>query len=104
VGCLINAVKKKDAYAFKVWDEFTLRLAQGIGIVLMNFNPEVMILGTIAIHSGPLLLDPLKKHLPRFAWKENIHACRIEPSALGDQISELSGLALAKQALAKLAK
>lgn len=100
--CLIQAVKKKDRYALEVWNEFIVRLAQGIGVVLMNFNPEVVILGTIAIHSGPLLFEPLKKELPRFAWKENVGACRIIPSALGDQISELSGLALAKEALAKL--
>jgi glucokinase len=99
VVCLVNAVRKKDKYALKVWDEFILRLAQGIGVVLMNFNPEVVILGTIAIHAGPLLFEPLKKQLARFAWKENIHACRIEASAIGDAISELSGLALAKQAL-----
>lgn len=99
-GCLIAAVKKKDPYALKVWDEFILRLAQGIGTVLMNFNPEAVILGTIAIHSGPLLLNPLQKLLPRFAWKENRNSCRIEISSLGDQISELSGLALAKLALA----
>lgn len=95
-GCLITAAQKKDPYALKVWDEFILRLAQGIGVVLMNFNPEVVILGTIAIHSGSLLLEPLKKQLPRFAWKENIHSCRIEISHLGDQISELSALALAR--------
>lgn len=95
-ACLVNAVKKKDKYALKIWDEFIMRLAQGIGVVLMNFNPEVIILGTIAIHAGPLLLEPLKKQLPRFAWKENINACRIEASAIGDRISELSGLALAK--------
>lgn len=97
-GCLINAVKKKDSYACRIWDEFTLRLAQGVGTVLMNFNPEALILGTIAIHSGNLLFDPLKRHLPRFAWKENINACRIEASALGAHSSELSALALAKQA------
>jgi len=98
-GCLIASVKKKDPYALKIWDEFILRLAQGIGTVLMNFNPEALILGTIAIHSGPLLLNPLQKLLPRFAWKENRNSCRIEISSLGDQISELSGLALAKLAL-----
>jgi glucokinase len=103
-ACLVNAVKKKDKYALKIWDEFIMRLAQGIGVVLMNFNPEVVILGTIAIHAGPLLLDPLKKQLPHFAWKENVHACRIEASTIGDRISELSGLALAKQALSKLGR
>ncbi|MGB7979151.1 MAG: ROK family protein [Chlamydiales bacterium] len=101
-ACLVNAVKKGDRYALKVWDEFIIRLAQGIGVVLMNFNPEVVILGTIAIHAGPLLLEPLKKQLPRFAWRENVQSCRIEASSIGDRISELSGLALAKQALAKL--
>jgi len=101
---LIAAVRKKDPYALRVWDEFTLRFAQGIGTILMNFNPEVLVLGTIAVASGPLLLDPLKKLLPRFAWKENIHACRIETSSLAGKLSELSGLALAKQALGKLAK
>lgn len=101
-ACLVHAVIKKDRYALKVWDEFIMRLAQGIGVVLMNFNPEVVILGTIAIHAGPILFEPLKKQLPHFAWKENIRACRIEASSIGDRISELSGLALAKQALAKL--
>ena len=101
-ACLVNAVKKGDRYALKVWDEFILRLAHGIGVVLMNFNPEVVILGTIAIHAGPLLIEPLRKQLPRFAWRENVHACRIEASSIGDRISELSGLALAKQALSKL--
>ncbi|PIS02755.1 MAG: hypothetical protein COT85_01615 [Chlamydiae bacterium CG10_big_fil_rev_8_21_14_0_10_42_34] len=98
-ACLIQALEKKDPYAQKVWDEYIVRLAQGIGVVLMNFNPEALILGTMAIHSKNLMLDPLKKLLPHFAWRENINACRIEASAIGDKISELSGLALAKQAL-----
>jgi glucokinase len=97
-GCLIAAVKKKDPYALRIWEEFIMRLAQGVGTVLMNYNPEAVILGTIAIHSGSLLLEPLRKQLPRFAWKENIQSCRIEASALGDHISELSALALAKLA------
>lgn len=95
--CLIQAVQKKDPYALRIWEEFLLRLAQGIGIVLMNFNPEVLLLGTLAIHAGPLLLDPLKTLLPRFAWKENIQACRIQASTLGDKISELSAIAVALQ-------
>jgi len=97
--CLIAALKKKDPYAQKIWDEFVERLAQGIGIILMAFNPQAVILGTIAIKAGLLLFEPLKKQLPRFAWKEPIEACRIEASQLGEKISELSALALAKQAL-----
>ena len=99
VPCLIAALKKHDPYAQKIWDEFIVRLAQGIGIILMTFNPQVIILGTIAFNAGPLLFEPLKKQLPRFAWKEPIDSCRIEMSQLGLKLSDLSALALAKQAL-----
>lgn len=92
---LIEALKKKDPYAESLWKEFIERLAQGIGVVLMCYNPKVVILGTIAIHAQDLLLIPLRKALPRYAWKEPIECCRIEASTLGDAISELSGLALA---------
>lgn len=98
-ACLVNAVKKRDPYALLIWEEFILRMAQGIGTILMNFNPEVVILGTIAVHAGGFLLEPLKQKLPLFAWKPNVKACRIEASTIGAKISELSGLALAKQAL-----
>lgn len=98
-ACLVEAMKEEDSYALTVWSEFTLRLAQGIGVVLMNYNPEAVILGTIAIHAGDYLLDPVKEHLPNFAWPSNVQSCRIEASKIGSQISELSGIALAIEAL-----
>lgn len=100
-ACLVNAVKEKDAYALTVWEEFILRLAQGVGTVLMNYNPEAVILGTIAIHAGDLLINPLKEKIGNFAWETNVNSCRIEASEIGDRISELSGLALAIEALKK---
>ena len=68
---------------------------QGVGTVIMFMNPEVIVMGTIAIHAGDLLLEPLRAALPRFAWKHSLDACRIVPSALGDRIGDLSALALA---------
>lgn len=100
-ACLVNAMKEEDPYALTVWSEFTLRLAQGIGCVLMNYNPEALILGTIAIHAGDYLLDPVKEHLPNFAWPFNVQSCKVEASKIGDQISELSGIALAIEAQKK---
>ena len=100
-ACLVNAIKEEDPYALTVWSEFCLRLAQGIGCVLMNYNPEALILGTIAIHAGDYLLNPVKEHLPNFAWPPNVLSCRIEASKIGDEISELSGIALAIEARKK---
>ncbi len=81
--------------AKKWWDEFCMRLAQGIGIAMMTFNPEIVVLGTIAIHSQELLLNPVREYLPRFAWKEMRNDCEIEPSILGTKIGELAGVAVA---------
>lgn len=92
---LIEALKKNDPFAKAVWDEYILRLAQGIATILMVLNPKALLLGTMAIHAGEKLFNPLKKHLPLFAWKENIASCAIEPSALGDFRSELSAIAIA---------
>ncbi len=79
----------------KWWDEFCLRLAQGIGLCLMTFNPQMAILGTIAMHSGNMLFDKVNEYLPRFAWDKCIRDCQIVPSKLGAQIGELAGIAIA---------
>ena len=94
-----DAVRAKDAFALVQWAEYIERLAQGVGTVIMFFNPEVIVMGTIAIHAGELLLAPLRKALPRYAWKPGVDACRIVPSALGTKIGDLSALAVAISAL-----
>lgn len=101
IACLVEAVKKKDPYAEELWEEFTLRLAQGIGAVLMHLNPEALLLGTIAIHAKELLMKPLRKKLIDLAWEPNRKSCQIEPSSIGSKISELSALALAKSTILK---
>ncbi|MBJ7449556.1 MAG: ROK family protein [Parachlamydiales bacterium] len=91
----VNAVKKGDPYALQMWDEFVIRLAQGIGILLMMLNPDAIILGTIAVHAGDLLFVPLKKAIARYSWQQPHKACLIEASALKEKMGELSSLALA---------
>lgn len=91
----VEAVKLNDSFAVQAWQDYIERLAQGVGTVIMFMNPEVIIMGTIAIHAGELLLAPLKKALPRYAWKPGIEACHILPSALGTRIGDLSALAVA---------
>jgi len=66
---LIDAVKDSNGYALELWDEICMRNAQAIGIFATMLNPEMIVLGTIACHAGPLLIDPIKKHLPGSAGK-----------------------------------
>ena len=94
-----EAVRARDVFALEKWAEYIERLAQGVGTVIMFFNPEVIVMGTIAIHAGDLLLAPLRKALTQYAWKPGVDACRIVPSALGTKIGDLSAIAVALSAL-----
>ena len=92
---LITAMKKGDPLATKIWGEYIEKLAQGIGILLMVLNPDAIILGTVAVQTQELMMQPLFAALPRFAWKGPLAHCFIGVSKLGDKIGELGSLALA---------
>lgn len=95
----LAAVKRNDPLAREAWEEYLERLAQGVGNVIMFLNPEVILLGTIAIHAGDLLLNPLRERLTRYAWAPSVAVCRILPSSLGERIGDLSALAVAADGL-----
>ncbi len=96
---LRQAMQEGIPLAREMWDEVCLRTAQGVGAMMMTFNPEVVVLGTLAYYSGELLLEPVRKQLPRFAWKQMRENCEIRTSALGRQIGELAGVAIARYSL-----
>jgi glucokinase len=81
--------------AVELWDGICFRIAQGIGLLMNVFNPELVILGTAALYAGDFMLDPVRRHLPRFAWKEMSANCEIRVTALGKSIGELAGASVA---------
>ncbi len=89
------AVRENDPYACGVWDEMIERNAQAIGMLLNIFNPAVIALGTIAVHTGELFMKPLLERVPRYSWPQMFSACEIRASALGGSIGEYSGVAVA---------
>lgn len=88
---LREAVRHNVPFAVQFWDEVCMRLAQGMGIHMMSFNPELIVLGTLAVYSGDLLMDRLNHYLPQFVWSSVLRSCRIQPAALGSEVGELSG-------------
>lgn len=93
------AARAGDAYALEQWNAFIERLAQGVGNLIQVFNPEVIVLGTMAIHEGDFLMEPLREKLSRYAWKWPLEACTVAPSSLGARASDLSALAVARAGL-----
>lgn len=98
------AVKRQVPQACELWDEICLRMAQGIGIIMMSFNPRLIILGTMFYYSGRILMDPVRAGLPGFAWPQMLDSCRLTVPDLGEEMGELSGAAVALYDLQKQGK
>ncbi len=79
--------------AREMWDEVCLRTAQALGALMMIFNPQMIIMGTLAYYSGDMLMNPVEKYLPRFAWPQLREACSLTTPKLGSQIGELAAVA-----------
>ena len=86
-------------YAVKLWDEMCLRNAQAYGMLMNIFNPEKIVLGTIAYAAGDFFMDPIKHYLPEFAWPETLEVCEVVPSKLRRDIGSYAGIAGALYAL-----
>lgn len=93
---IIEAVRAEDTFAVDVWEEFLDRAAQGVSILIMTLNPEVVLLGTIAIHAEDLFIPPLKERLKRITWPEPLQNLTLEAGTLKEDLSPLSGIAVAK--------
>ena len=95
---LLDGAKAGIPLAREMWDEYCLRLAQGIGIYTLAFNPESIILGTVAYYAGDFMLNPVRSYLPRFTWPQMLEHCEIRLSSLGLKIGELAGASVAMRA------
>jgi glucokinase len=89
-----TAARAGDPFAVAEWAEFTERVAQGIGNLIMILNPDVVMLGTIAIHAGDFVMNPIREKLPKYTWKWPLNACQVVPASLGGKTGELAGLAV----------
>lgn len=94
-----------DAYntnftARSLCDEFTLRLAQGIGGVLCILNPAKLVLGgSLATSLGEKLLLPLRSRLKEFCLPSHMSQLSIEAGQLGGDAAALGAVALAMETL-----
>jgi glucokinase len=91
---VIEAAKEGDAFAKAILIEAGTYMGVGIANVIMILNPEVVILGTIAVHAGDLILNPIRDAVNEYTWKRSSDVCKIVPAALGDQAQDLAAIAL----------
>jgi len=96
---LEKAVRMNDPYSVDIWDEMCQRNAQAMGGLLNIFNPEKLVLGTIAWAAGDLFMEPLRKYICDYTWPDILDACDITVCGLGREIGEYSAVAVALYSL-----
>jgi len=76
-------------YAFRQAAEM---LGRGLASLVMLLNPERIVLGTLAVHAGDLLLDPIRNTISRRVWARLDEGLNVVPAALGDRAQDLAAL------------
>lgn len=84
-----------DADALAVLERVGDYLGQGLAILADILNPELIILGSLAVRLGETLLAPARRAMQREALPGTFAACRVVPAALGEQIGDIAALCAA---------
>ena len=91
---VLAAARQDDMLALKLVDETAYYMGWGIANLVNILNPDIVLLGTIAIAAGDLLLEPIRKAVSNFAMARPAEAVKIMPAQLGDSLGDLAAIAL----------
>lgn len=91
---VLEAARAGDALALELVSETAYYMGWGIANLVNVLNPDIVLLGTIAIAAGDLLLDPIRKTVSKFAMTRPAAAVEIAPAQLGDALGDLAAIAL----------
>lgn len=91
---VVEAAQAGDAFARQVLEEAGTYMGIGLANIIQILNPERIILGTIAVHAGDLILEPIRAAIREYAWKRSADVCQVVPAALGDRAQDLAAIAL----------
>jgi glucokinase len=84
-----------DAEALAVLQEVAGHLGRGLAILVDVLNPEIIVIGALAVRLGEMLLGPARGVLAREALPRAVQACRVVPAALGERIGDVACLCAA---------
>ena len=91
---VLAAARTGDALAVELVQETAYYMGWGIANLVNILNPDIVLLGTIAVAAGDLLLDPIRETVSKFAMTRPAEAVHIAPAQLGDALGDLAAVAL----------
>ena len=91
---VLTAARTGDALALQLINETAYYMGWGIANLVNILNPDIVLLGTIAIAAGDLLLNPIRKTVSELAMQRPVEAVKIAPAQLGEALGDLAAIAL----------
>jgi glucokinase len=72
--------------------EVAYYLGRGLAVLLDVLNPEVIVIGSLAVRLGDLVLAPAREEMAREALPGTAAVCRVVPAALGERLGDVAAL------------
>lgn len=79
-----KAVASGDEAASLLWRQVAERCAWLLGVVIMTFNPKVIVVGGGVLQTAPSLSKAMDAHVPHYTWPSFLPNMRIVDTLLGD--------------------
>lgn len=89
---LVDAMVSDDPQALAVAALAGTQLGRGLAILVDMLNPQIIVLGSLAVALGERLLAPARRTLEQEALPQAVAACEILACALGKQIGDVAAL------------
>ena len=89
---LVDAMLADESDALVVAEAAGKRMGQGMALLVDALNPQLIVLGSLAVALGERILAPARKVVALEALPEAVAACEIVPAALGTRIGDVAAL------------
>jgi len=96
---LAQLARAGDDNARVVLQEVGRHLGRGLAMLVDLLNPEVIVIGGLAVRLGDLVLGPAREELQREALPAAVAACRVVPAGLGETLGDVAAVCAAIRAL-----
>jgi len=91
---VVDAARDGDELAMRLVGETAYYMGWGIANLVNILNPDIVLIGTIAIAAGDLLLNPIRETVRQMAMQRPAEVVKIMPAQLGERIGDLAAIAL----------
>ncbi len=90
-----DAARQGDELARQIVCSTGARLGEALAILVDLLNPELIVIGGIAMRLGESLLEPARFAMKREALAASAQACRVVPAALGENVGDIAAICVA---------